>query len=301
MLVFQEDSFAKAYGKSLVEVMDTGLENGARGTVSKEHLNVALVIEDPRSCLYTNPARSSKFKYIAAEFLWYYLGRNDVDFISKYAKFWKQIANEDGTCNSAYGNLIFKIQNKYGFSQYQWALQSLMKDPNTRQAIMHFNMPIHQYPENKDFVCTMYVNVHIRENKLHLKMNIRSNDAIWGTPTDAAFFCSLQMQMLNHLRTVYPNLELGTYTHVADSYHIYDRHYDLVNRMLDNEFVPVQLPTVVNDLVTVKGEPTEDLLTLFSHIENNDPEYIIFQDQNDIYEWIYKNIITDNNDSGKTK
>lgn len=290
MLIFKANTFAEAYRDSLEQIMATGIENSARGIVSREHLNVSLVIEDPRSCLYTNLARSSQVKYIAAELLWYYMGRNDVDFISKYAKFWEQIQNEDGTVNSAYGNLIFKVKNKFGISQYQWAIQKLMSDPNTRQAIMHFNIPIHQYNDNKDFVCTMYVNVHIRENKLHLKLNIRSNDAIWGTPTDAAFFCSLQLQLLNHLRLLYPDLELGTYTHSADSYHIYERHYDLVSRMLHNEFIPIQLPDVVNDLVTIAGEPTEDLMTLFSHIENATPEYIIFQDQNDIYEWIYKNI-----------
>jgi len=265
-------------------------ENNARGTISKEQLNVALVVEDPRSCLYTNPARSSQMKYIAAELVWYYLGRNDVAFISKWAKFWEQIQNDDGTANSAYGNLIFRMKNQHGFSQYQWAMQSLIKDPYTRQAIMHFNMPIHQYFGNKDFVCTMNVNVHIRDNKLHLKLNIRSNDAVWGTPTDAAFFCSLQMQMLNHLRTVYPDLELGTYTHVADSYHVYDRHYELVNKMLENDFVPVKMPMVKNDLINIDGEPTNNLLTLASHIETGTPEFLIFQDEDDICEWIYKNI-----------
>lgn len=290
MIVFKANSFGEAYRDSLNHVMNTCSENNARGTISKEQLNVALVVEDPRLCLYTNPARSSQMKYIAAELVWYYLGRNDVAFISKWAKFWEQIQNEDGTANSAYGNLIFKMKNQHGLSQYQWAIQSLIKDPYTRQAVMHFNMPIHQYFGNKDFVCTMNVNVHIRENKLHLKLNIRSNDAVWGTPTDAAFFCSLQMQMLSHLREVYPTLELGTYTHVADSYHVYDRHYDLVNKMLENEFVPVKMPLVKNDLINIDGEPTSNLLTLASHIETGTPEFLIFQDEDDICEWIYKNI-----------
>lgn len=290
MIVFKANSFGEAYRDSLNHVMNNCSENNARGTVSKEQLNVALVVEDPRLCLYTNPARSSQMKYIAAELVWYYLGRNDVAFISKWAKFWEQIQNEDGTANSAYGNLIFKMKNQHGLSQYQWAIQSLLKDPYTRQAVMHFNLPIHQYFGNKDFVCTMNINVHIRENKLHLKMNIRSNDAVWGTPTDAAFFCSLQMQMLSHLREVYPTLELGTYTHVADSYHVYDRHYDLVNKMLENEFVPVKMPLVKNDLINIDGEPTSNLLTLTSHIETGTPEFLIFQDEDDICEWIYKNI-----------
>lgn len=289
MIVFKAPTFAEAYKESLAHVM-TCQENNARGTISREQLNVALVVDDPRSCLYTNPVRGSQMKYIAAEFLWYYMGRNDVKFISKWAKFWEQIQNEDGTANSAYGNLIFKLKNEHGFSQYQWALNSLLADPYTRQAVMHFNMPMHQYVGNKDFVCTMNVNVHIRDNKLHLKLNIRSNDAIWGTPTDAAFFCSLQLQMLEHLRTAYPELQLGTYTHVADSYHIYDRHYDLVEKMLEHDFVATSLPYFKNWLITVNGEPTLDLVSLTGHIETGDPEFLVFQDNDDILEWIYTNI-----------
>lgn len=290
MIVFEAQSFGEAYRDSLKHVMTNCPENNARGTISKEQLNLAIVVQNPRLCLYENPARSSQFRYIAAEFLWYYLGRNDVNFISKYAKFWEKIKNDDGTANSAYGNLIFKIKNEHGFSQYQWAIGALLKDQNTRQAVMHFNMPMHQYSDNKDFVCTMHVNVHIRDNKLHLKLNIRSNDAIWGAPTDAAFFCSLQLQMLQHLRSVYPELELGTYTHVADSYHVYDHHYELVEKMLMHEFVPVSLPEFKNNLIDISGEPTTDLLLLAKHIERNNPEFVLFQDENDIFEWIYKNI-----------
>jgi hypothetical protein len=159
-------------------------------------------------------------------------------------------------------------------------------------------MPEHQYVGNKDFVCTMYVNVHIRNNKLYLKLNIRSNDAIWGTPTDAAFFCSLQMQMLSHLRVKYPDLQLGTYTHSADSYHIYDRHYDIVKKMLTNPFVPIKLAPIKSDLIDFTGSPTAELLELLASIEQrlaneSTDNFLIFQDGNDIYKWIHENILTD--------
>lgn len=296
MITFRGKTFADCYNQSLAKVMIDGLENETRETTSKELLDVALVIEDPTSCLYHNIVRGSQTKYIAAEFLWYYMGHNDSKFITKWAKFWDQIKNDDGSCNSAYGNLIFKMKNQYGISQYQWAIQRLLADKNTRQAIMHFNMPTHQYKGNKDFVCTMYINTHIRNNKLYLKLNIRSNDAIWGTPTDVAFFCSLQMQMLSHLRIEYPDLELGTYTHQADSYHVYDRHYDLTNRMLQSEFIPDNLWPVVSDLIDVAGYPTSELEVLFNAIQRLDTEkvkdnrFLIFQDGDDIFKWIYTNV-----------
>jgi thymidylate synthase len=290
MLVFQGSTFAEAYRASLQSLMNYGIVNNARGTISKEYIDASIVVEDPRSCLYSNPVRGSQFKYLAAEFLWYFLGRNDVQFISKHAKFWETIQNPDGTANSAYGNLIFNVKNHAGTSQYQWALTSLLKDQYTRQAVMHFNMPIHQYVENKDFVCTMYANFHIRANRLHMSVFMRSNDAIWGTPTDVAFFCALQMQMLAHLKPTYPDLELGRYTHTANSYHVYDKHYDLVSDMLKHNFLPIQLPPVKTDLVDLAGNPTSDLITLYQSVEKpEDDSLLIFQDQDDLLYWIFQN------------
>ena len=290
MLVFNGQSFAACYKDSISYLLANGEENGARGTTSKELLDVALVIEDPTSCLYTNETRGSQTGYIAAELLWYYLGRNDVKFISQWAKFWESIQNSDGTVNSAYGNLIFTLKNSDNYSQYQWAIQSLIKDSNTRQAVMHFNMPIHQYSNNKDFVCTMYANCHIRNNKFYMSVFMRSNDAIWGTPTDVAFFCSLQLQMYIHLKEFYPKLKLGSYTHVSNSYHIYDKHYDISSKMLDSEFKPNSLPLPITNLIEIDGTPSLNLITLFESISSEDKQYLIFQDGNSLIKWIYKNI-----------
>jgi thymidylate synthase len=265
--------------------------NNARGTTSKELLDVAIVIDDPTQCLYDNEVRGSQQKYIAAEFLWYYAGRNDVAFISKWAKFWETIQNPDGTANSAYGNLIFNEKNQYGITQYQWAIQSLMNDSSTRQAILHFNKPDHQYLTNKDFVCTMYANLHIRQNKLYMSVYMRSNDAIWGTPTDVAFFCSLQLQMFHHLKKVYPDLELGSYTHVANSYHVYDRHYKLAEEMLKSKFETASLPEIISNLVEIDGSPSQSLQTLMSAATSNEESYLIFQDGDDLLKWIYSNAI----------
>lgn len=290
MLVFKGKTFAQAYWISIKTLLESGKVNNARGTTSKEFLDACLVIEDPSQCLYDNPTRGSQYKYLAAEFLWYFLGRNDVEFISKHAKFWETIQNADGTANSAYGNLIFATKNEFGTSQYQWALKSLIADSNTRQAVMHFNMPMHQYQNNKDFVCTMYANFHIRENKLHMSVFMRSNDAIWGTPTDVAFFCALQMQMLAHLKPTYPNLELGQYSHTANSYHIYDRHYELAQKMVDRTFTPVKMPEIKTDLIDPAGRPTADLRTVFQSLENpKDSDVLIFQEHDDLIHWIYQN------------
>ena len=70
MIVFKGQTFADCYRDSLTHLFQEGIENNARGTLSKELLDVALVVENPAACLYKNEKRGSQVKYIAAEFLW---------------------------------------------------------------------------------------------------------------------------------------------------------------------------------------------------------------------------------------
>lgn len=274
MLTYRFDTFAEAYKDSLTDLLTfPEYETRPRGMTIKENCDVALVIDNPLSCLYENTVRSSQLKYIAAELLWYFMGRNDVGYISKFAKFWESIQNDDGTVNSSYGHLLFANPNEHGFMQYEWAVNSLLKDKDSRQAVLHFNLPSHQRDGNKDFVCTMYGIFQIRENKLNFTVSMRSNDVILGLPTDIAFFATLQSQMLFHLVThggeEFRELELGTYTHIANSFHLYERHFDLVDRMIREDFVPHQIPKVREELVSVKGKPSPLFSRLFS--TQNDP------------------------------
>lgn len=258
MKVFRGDGFADVYKQALYEVNNNPeYVSSPRGLMCKELTDVALVIENPLLSLYENKRRSSQKKYIAAEILWYASGSNTVEWISKYAKMWDSLKDEKGTVNSAYGNLIFTETNEHGFNQYMWALESLIQDTDTRQAIMHFNKPHHQYSGNKDFVCTLNAIFHIRDNKLNLTVDMRSNDIILGLATDVAFFTVLQQQMLYNLKDYgeytgnekLANLELGRYTHIDHSLHLYERHFELVDEMLKEEFVNIEMPTLDYSLV----------------------------------------------------
>ncbi len=262
MKVYKANNFSDIYSNILQDLIDpTKIEHVSSPRYQKinENLNVCFELNDPKSCLYHNVRRSSQYNYIAAEIIYYFMGRNDLKFIEKYAKFWKHIANSDDTINSAYGYLIFKKLNLSGISQWQWALESLEKDKDTRQAFMHFNLPDHQYFSNKDQVCTLSAIFHIRENKLNFTVNMRSNDAVLGLPTDVAFFCLLQQQMLKHLKVKYPELKLGKYTHFVNSMHIYEKHFQLVMDMLNHPFDKIKMYPLDVNLIDKMGEPTPEL------------------------------------------
>jgi thymidylate synthase len=290
MRVYKGKSFADVYKASLTDlIQNPEYSVSPRGFKINEIMNTVHIVEDPSLCLYENTRRSSQLKYIAAETVYYFSGRRDLNFIKKYAAFWEQIANEDLTVNSAYGNLIFTEENKVGMTQWVWAFQSLVKDKDTRQAIILFNKPEYQYFGNKDVICTLNGIFNIRDNKLNFTIQMRSNDAILGTPTDFAFFCLLQMQMLKLLQeTAYPELELGTFTHIANSYHVYERHFDLIKDMITSDFKPTKFEPIDLNFISTAGKPTKQLEDLTAAVEHGDKNYLT---EDKLFKWIYEKTV----------
>ncbi len=67
---------------------------------------------------------------------------------------------------------------------------------------------------------------------------MRSNDAIWGLPYDVFFFTMLQELLACEL-----GRQLGTYTHVVGSLHLYENHYALASRVVQEQaFSDFEMP-----------------------------------------------------------
>lgn len=289
MKIYKEKTFAEAYKKILIDLIYSP-ENVVkpRDQQCNEFTNLGFEI-DAENCLYHNERRSSQFKYIGAELIWYFSGRNDLKFIEKYAKFWKQVANEDDTLNSAYGNLLFTIRNEHNLNQWQWAYNSLKSDKDTRQAIMHFNMPKHQHYTNKDFVCTLNAIFNIRDNKLNMTLQMRSNDVVLGLPTDVAFFSLLQQQMYVQLKELYPDLELGKYTHISSSMHLYERNFKLAKDMLDHDFISDKFPDISSWFINKDGEMTKNFKLLHDAVVD-ETENVSYSFNDHLFGEIFNNI-----------
>jgi len=289
MKYFRADSFAEAYQAALADVFyHPEYETSPRGMLIKESTNVQLEF-NPMLPLYSNPRRSSQLRYIAAELLWYFAGRKDTEFISRFAKFWQSLDNGDGTVNSAYGNLIFSEFNLRGLTEWDWLMKVLVEDKDTRQAVIHFNKPDHKWHGNRDFVCTLSGTFQIRQDRLNFKVHMRSNDMILGTPTDVAFFCLLQQQVFSLLKPIYPGLQLGSYIHEVDSLHIYERHFGLVEEMLSQDFTPAGMPAIGENLIDTSGLSHPGVNRLISGIEN---ETELQPESDELLEWIRAQINT---------
>jgi thymidylate synthase len=203
-------------------------ESAPRGLKVRESLleSVNLI---PTKTITNFENRPFNFKYFCGELAWYLSQDNDIDYIGKFSNFWKNITNP-GTneINSNYGTLLFG-------KQLQWVIDSLKKDPNSRQAIAFVNKPDFQFEGNKDFVCTMYLNFFIRDNMLHMKVQMRSNDIFYGLTYDAPFFSFVMQHVYLWLKPIYPELELGGYMHYADNMHYYEPHFELAEEIMESD------------------------------------------------------------------
>ena len=151
--------------------------------------------------------------YMLGELAWYFTGREDVEFISKFSSFWKRISDDGVTNRSAYGAIVF---NRYGFDQVKQVVDTLKRNPYSRRAIINFNVPNPERFETRDEICTIALVFELRDGKLDCTGIMRSNDIWLGTPYDVVFFTELQKHIANELGAGY-----GKYTHFAVSLHAY--------------------------------------------------------------------------------
>lgn len=246
----------EAYQGILTEVKDNfEYECAPRDQKIREILDFKFKILNPRceSIITKDEKRNEVIKkYTEKECELYDSCSNKVEDFAKASKFWNKIANADGTVNSAYGYLIWskKSCGNTGYEHHgkdeiseaeliesqrtpwEWAKQCLLKDKDSRQAILRFSLPEHQWLGNKDFTCTMHGIFQIRQDKLHLSVVMRSNDVVKGLAYDLPWFISLLDKMVGELKDTYPELTVGTYTHEAHSMHMYMRDLETINKML---------------------------------------------------------------------
>lgn len=210
-----DDAFESWY-KLLTE--DMREESSRDGEVVGEVINAITIINDPTRCIMKNSIRKLPMRYCIGELLWYLSGNYNLSAIQQFTSAWDRMSDDGKTVNSNYGTLI---QNFYGFDQLKMCEEILKKDPNSRQAVIHLKpvRDVISYP-TKDLPCTVSLQFFIRNDKLFLTTYMRSNDIWMGFPYDVFQFTCMQIYLAMRL-----NVNLGTYTHIAGSLHLYKRNY----------------------------------------------------------------------------
>lgn len=223
MRLIVADSFEQAYKKSIIEILRDGEEVAPRGSKTFELSPATIVINDARKFLTFPRLRKGNYTFQLAEALWMIRGSNDLEEIAHYNSNWKNFEDSDepGILNGAYGK---RLRNWNGIDQFFEVYKKLKLDPYSRQATMIIFDPerdnaIHETggSYSKDIPCTNYFNFTIRNGKLNMLTVMRSNDLHKGTIYDIPTFILFQ-----HILAGWLEVEVGKYTHVAASFHIYE-------------------------------------------------------------------------------
>lgn len=167
-----------------------------------------------------------------------------------------------------YGNWAYTYHNRME-AQIPFIVEELRRNPFSRRAVIDIR-DWKMDSQSEDPACLQHIQYFIRDNKLHCKVLFRSNDACKATFMNAFALIMLQKRIADEL-----NLEVGTYTHRANSFHCYEKDFDLlnsyVNRIHDNGELTYDYVGEWDELMEdVKPMIAEKVNTLKNHCEKRE-------------------------------
>jgi len=220
------------YAEMLGEIYFKGETIHSRGMLAKEIRNYIFVLENPFDNVITLEHVATRLDYAKEELEWYLAGTDRIDFSPLIKKVWRKYTDDGIHANSAYGYRMFGNHPDF-IDQWNWVIEELQRDRDSRRAVINLNYPGDKLnPETKDFVCTMFIQVFIRNNRLEWTVVMRSNDAYYGFRNDLYCFTSLQEMMATALY-----VDVGRYTHIAGSMHIYEKDFPKIELLIDEGII----------------------------------------------------------------
>jgi thymidylate synthase len=217
------------------DVLEKLVSDGRRISPSKggalELTGVLLELENPRARLSQTEMRGKLFSSLG-ELCWYLARNGDVAFMEYYIRDYRSYVEVDGSDKvfGAYGPRLF---NHHGFDQVAAALQLLQTRPSSRRAVLVILGADDLKGSHKEVPCTCTLQFLLREERLHMMVSMRSNDAYTGIVHDVFSFTMIQEIAARVL-----SVEVGGYKHFAGSLHLYDDDRDAADRFLQEGWQP---------------------------------------------------------------
>jgi thymidylate synthase len=210
------------------KLKDEAFTTDKTGAKTIEMFGASFIADEPS--IFGEPNQ----EYIDAELAWYESMSTNINDIHGKDKAppaaWQYSADAHGNINSNYGHLVFS--EKY-HGQYYKAIEELASNPDSRRAQMVYNRPSIwvEFDEGgkSDFICTNAQTFYIRDGKLHMLSQMRSNDVVFGYKNDYAWAQYLMDYAIGSLAEQFDvHVEKGDLTWQVMNLHVYERHFDLV-------------------------------------------------------------------------
>lgn len=221
MFIFEADTADDAW-LAAVDKFKYGAakQQGSRAGNTEELLQAAFVIRNPRDRWIASRTPAIPVAFAIVDLVWMLGGRNDSGYVNYWNRELPKFAGEGATYHGAYG---YRLRTHLGLDQLTRASDALMGNPESRQVVLQIwdsriDLPNSDGSEvSKDVPCNIVSLLKLRDGKLHWTQILRSNDMYRGVPINFVQFTSLQEIMAGWL-----GVEIGTYTQLSDSLHIYE-------------------------------------------------------------------------------
>lgn len=120
-------------------------------------------------------------------------------------------------------------------NQVEFVLYELRRNPSSRRAVIDIRNNVED-AYSDDPACLQHIQYFIRDGKLDCSVLFRSNDAVKATYMNAFALICLQKRIADEL-----GVDVGTYTHRANSFHAYERDWPLLKSYVDRIYAEKDL------------------------------------------------------------
>lgn len=178
-------------------------------------------------------------KSIIYELLWFLKGDTNIKYLTENGvSIWDEWADECGDLGPVYGAQWRSWKGAEGkvIDQISEVIEQIKNNPDSRRLIVSaWNTA--EIPNMALAPCHAMFQFYVANGKLSLQLYQRSADVFLGVPFNIASYALLLMMVAQVC-----NLEVGEYVHTFGDVHIYNNHFEQVEKQLARE--PRSLPTM---------------------------------------------------------
>lgn len=226
------ERFNDAYFNLHTHLVENGSTTESRNGKTFELLNFKTEIRSPHMRCVGGSGRNINIFFLLAEALWIWAGRRDVHFLETFNSKIVDFSDDGKTFHAPYGwrlrkygvdsKFVFDDSNKHaldeGRDQIADCLKMLdMNDTDRRVVAQIWNADLDLGTISKDIPCNDMLMFKVRDNKLHVTIQNRSNDLDWGLCTNVFQFSFILEIMAKIL-----GKGIGHQVHNSQSLHLYE-------------------------------------------------------------------------------
>lgn len=218
MQVFNVTNVNQAFPLEVNAIKKEGVARDSRnGPVLEFSEPVATTYSRPMERVLFNKKRMCNPFFHHMEGLWVIGGYRDVEFLDYFNSQMKQYSDDGDTFWGAYG---YRLRHAQGVDQLKTAIELLKKNPTDRRVVTTMWDPKLDLGQSKlDHPCNTHIYWKVRDNRLYMTVCCRSNDMLYGKlGANVVHFSMLQEYVAGCA-----GYEVGPYTQVSDSLHVYTK------------------------------------------------------------------------------